>query len=214
MKWFLLILILAILGGIAYFLSVIVNKIKYVKNTIQQLKLAEEIDPTPKSVSGATDLYIRQIQKDFPDYHHSDTELALDAFMHEYLKVVFNTQKDFEKSNVDTLLINTIQKREGYVENIRINRSAIYGYKKTDEYATIQLQVSVGYHLNNTRVETKYNVNYTFALTNDSISSEAMVCKVCGGSLETTNAVVCPYCGAKVIRDTIMSWKFSSICEK
>jgi predicted RNA-binding Zn-ribbon protein involved in translation (DUF1610 family) len=210
-----IVLVLAILGAIAYFLSIIVNKIKYVKNTIQQLQLEEEMDPTPKSVSGATDLYLRQIQKDFPDYHHSDTELALEVFINEYLEIVHQGINDFKKSNVDPLLIRTLQQRtgSGNAYNIRINRTSICGYKKTDEYATIQLQVSVGYHWSNKRIETKYNVNYTFSLTNDNIASEAMECKNCGAPFESTTATTCPYCGAKIVRDTIMSWKFSSISE-
>lgn len=211
-----IILVLALLGGIAYFLSVIVNKIKYVKSTIEQLQLNEEMDPTPKSVSGATDLYLRQIQRDFPDYHHSDTELAINVLVNEYLDIVYGNLQNFKKSNVDSLLLKTIQKQSGHgsAYNITINRTAICDYKKTDEYATIKMQASVGYHINSKRVETKYNIAYTFMLQNDSIESKAMECHNCGATLENTNILRCPYCDAKIVRDTIMSWKFSSISEK
>ena len=218
--WIITFIILATLGIVVICLiNTVMKKIRKIKtdvshiaNTIKSVCEAEDDIPTPKSVSGATDLYLKQIQRDFPDYHHSDTEAAIRVFILEYLKILYAQQQGFEKSNVDDLLLNMIQKQQSQtISNVIINRVSIYDYKKTDEYATIRLQVSVGYDLSSKRIETKYDVDYTFMIINDNLASHAMECKNCGATLHETNLLRCPYCDAKIIRDTIMSWKFSSI---
>lgn len=191
------------------------RKVGVVKDTISELQKLEEIDPAPKSVSGATDLYLRRIQNDFPDYHHSDTELAIDVFIKEYLSYIYAHGKGFQNSHVDELLVNGLERKFNNqpAYNIVVNRTAISGYHKTDTYATIDIQVSVGFHMSDKRVETRYLVKYTFMLQEDHIATKAMECENCGAALESTQLTYCPYCDAKIIRDTIMSWKFSYIKE-
>ena len=210
-----LVIVLILVGGIAYFVSQITSKIGYVKSTIQELQKAEELDPTPKSVSGATDLYLKQIKAAFPEFHETDAESAINVFMHEYLDIVYGKTSRFEQSNVDDRLLDYLKVNEHRASpyNISINRVAISGFKKSDAYATITYNVSVGYHVDGKRIETRYQINYTFKILDKYMMSEALTCANCGANLESTSTTVCPYCDAKIIRDTIMSWKFSSIKE-
>ena len=45
------------------------------------------------------------------------------------------------------------------------------------------------------------------------IEQKTLICPQCGGTYESTRQSVCPYCGAGIVRDTIMSWKFTSISQ-
>lgn len=191
------------------------RKVGVLKDTLSELKQMEEMDPTPKSVSGATTLYLNKIQRDFPDYHHSDTEAAIDVFIKEYLSYLYANGRGFENSNVDTILDKGLERKFNNqpAYNIVINRIAISDYHKTDTYATIDMQVSVGYHMSDKRIETRYLVKYTFMLKNDNIVTKAMECANCGAALENTQLTYCPYCDSKIVRDTIMCWKFSYIKE-
>jgi predicted Zn-ribbon and HTH transcriptional regulator len=213
-----IIIFIIVLTIIVLLIQAITNfakRVGVIKDTISELRQIEEMDPTPKSVSGATDLYLRKIQLDFPDYHHSDTELAVDAFIKEYLSYTYAHGKGFQNSNVDELFAKNLERKFNNqpAYNVVINRIAIAGYHKTDTYATIDMQVSVGFHMSDKRIETKYLVKYTFMLKEDQIATKAMECENCGASLESTQLTRCPYCDAKIIRDTIMSWKFNYIKE-
>ena len=213
---FMLILI-AIVAVIAGIIKVIenVHHISNLTSTINALSNMEAENPEPKSVGGATDIYLKQIKSDFPDFSETDAESAINVFIHEYLNIVYNQTTRFDNANIDDRLLDYLDIKNVAVEPLRIiiNQISIASYKKSDEYATITYNVSVGYNINNTRIETRYQLNYTFKILDQYRMSEALTCANCGGSLESTSTMVCPYCDTKIIRDTIMSWKFSSIKE-
>ena len=185
-----------------------------IHSTAKFITSIQNDEPEPLSVGGATDLYLERIRKDFPEYHYLETQFALAGFIHEYLSYKYNHGK-FTESNIDPLLPSIIERdsQNSPAYNIKVNHSSIYDYQKNEEYATVVFLVSVGFTRNEKRIETRYRVHHTFQLTHEGIASKAMTCNHCGASIEDTNIGVCPYCDSKIIRDTIMSWKFSYIKE-
>lgn len=181
--------------------------------TIQEMVSSEE-EIKPKSIGGATNVYLKQIERDFPDFHNSDAEVALKTFLTEYLGIQYEGKGGFTKSSVDKGIIDLIEKQNNTdIKNIDFNKFSISGYKKSDEYATITYQVSIGYDENQRRIETRYKIDYTLRLANNNIATKAMICPNCGGAIESTSEVKCPYCDTKIIRDTIFNWIFTSIKE-
>lgn len=218
---------LAIIGFFAFilifFILFIISFVKKIKRTITDAKVAidtfktftENKEPEIKSVGGSNAMYLPRIQKDFPEFHLSDAELAISAFIDEYLRFKYKNIDKFSESYLDPLLDNTINKLEfANISDIIINKISIFSYIKTEDYATIIFNVSVGYNQDDIRKETRYEVDYTFKLKENNIKSKALSCPNCNGKLPDSSVKVCPYCGAKVIMDTIMSWQFSRIKEK
>lgn len=225
-KWisFLIVIgiILVIIAGIAY-------AVKYIKRTIRRkinnvlgcsvselthsLQEAELIQP--KSVSGATNIYLKQIERDFPYFHNSDAEVAIKNFLTEYIGIKYEGKENFKNSNVDSGILSTIEKETpSDIQNIVFNKISISGYHKSDEYATISYQVSTGFDLHSKRYETRYKVNYTLRLSDNNIATKAVICPNCGATIESTSETKCPYCDTKIIRDTILNWVISSIVEE
>lgn len=174
---------------------------------------AKEIseEPNPKSVSGMTKTYLPKIQKDFVDFHNTEAVSAIKIFMNEFLDIKYGKKQQFEKSNVENgleLMINRENKKN--IRNVDIHKVVISNYIKTNEYATITYQVAVGYNCD-TRKEERYKIEYTMKLKEDGVASEAMVCEKCGAAIESTSIENCPYCDVRIIRDTRMSWQFTSI---
>ena len=130
--------------------------------------------------------------------------------------IKYEGMKTFINSNVDVRIIDTIEtsNTKQNISDITINKISISNYKKSDEYATIEYQCSVGFNKNAQRVETRYVIKYTLRLTDSSISTKAMTCPNCGATIESTLETHCAYCDAKIIRDTIMSWLFTDIKER
>ena len=146
--------------------------------------------PQIKSVSGATDIYLRQITRDFPDYVPSEAEREIREYVNEYVAGQGGS-------------------------NICINRISISGYRKSENYALVQYQCSVGYdRQGKSRCETRYILEYTMKLVEDGVAVFAMKCPNCGAALEKTDVTNCPYCDIKIIRDTILNWEVTSLREK
>lgn len=197
-------------------IGVSVNDVKNIVSTVSNLANQAEEIVEPKSVGGATSIYLKQIERDFPDFHNYDAESAIKTFVSEYLSVKYEGKRNFEQSNVDDCVINLVEKHPSItdVKNIIFNKIAIAGYKKSDEYATINYQCSVGFDIDAKRIETRYKINYTLRLAQDNIATKALICPNCGATIESTSETTCPYCDTKIIRDTILNWVFSSIVEE
>ena len=149
-----------------------------------------EDEPIQKSVSGATDLYLKQIERNFPNFCSSEAENEISQYVEQYAAKQGGT-------------------------NIRINRISISGYRKYDTYATIQYQCSTGFNRpEGNRYETRYILDYTLKIKDNGSASAVMKCPNCGAALQHTDILQCPYCDIKIIRDTILSWDVTSIKEK
>jgi hypothetical protein len=196
--------------------NAVINEIKKAGNNGDLIDALNEEANKPKSVGGATNIYLKQINRDFPDFHNSDAETALKTFISEYLQIIYEQESSFNNSKVDKGLIEQFEISNNYIDvkNIKFNKIAISGYKKTDEYATVTYQCSVGFDINGKREETRYEVNYTLRLLQENIATKALMCSNCGATIESTSHLNCPYCDAKIIRDTIFNWIFSSIIER
>ena len=56
-------------------------------------------------------------------------------------------------------------------------------------------------------------MEYTISLRDEYGEKKALICPCCGGTYTSTRDAACPYCGAGIVRDTIKSWRFTSIAQ-
>ena len=211
--------------AVAGIFSAIVRKIRRAKNellgglslsdiseAIKQAKEAEN-NPEPRTVFGATSIYLPKIEKDFSDFHYPDAVAAVKIFIDEYLAVKYEKAGKFRTSIVDDNVLSMIDisEDEHHVTDETVHQVAISDYRKTKEYATITFQASTGYKLDGRPVEERYSAQYTLKLREYGIEQKTLICPQCGGAFESTAQSKCPYCGAGIIRDTIFSWRFTSI---
>lgn len=228
----LILVLILVIGGIVIVLKFIkgvdrtirsgMRQINTVKRTINDVstiakavqEVAKEEVATPKSVGGATSLYLKKIQADFPSFHNQDAEAAIRTFVLEYLDIKYGNKSDFQNSKVNKNLLFNVNKIKGQkLSNVIFNGIAIYGYDKTAEYATITYRCSFGYNLNGVREEVRYDIDYTLQLFDNNVAQQAMTCSNCGGVLTATDNNECPYCGTKIIMDTIMSWYITEMTQ-
>lgn len=128
------------------------------------------------------------------------------------MNVKYGNQSNFEKSNINKNIAFNINKTDKQnISNIKFNGIAIYNYIKTMDYATITYRCSFGYDLNGRRQEVRYDIDYTLQLYDNNIAQKALKCNNCGGTLSLKDGNVCPYCGTKVIMDTIMNWYITEV---
>ena len=192
--------------------------VRNVMNTVGQLsQVAREINeeqPTVKSVGGGTKMFMERISKDFPEFHETEASTEVESFIKKLIMIEHGQASLSSASEFNSRQNITYKtKEQGNVSNIKINRTAIYNYYKSAEYATITYRVSVGYDFNSRRVETRYEVEYTLRLKENEIAGKYMRCGVCGGNYDSTGNGTCPYCGAAVIKDTAFHWDITKATE-
>lgn len=210
MKWILLVWIfvtLVLIGLIAKIFPTIKKLARLVKMAKQN-----QDHPAPQTVFGATPIYLPQIEKDFAGFHNNEAIAAITTALYEYLAIKYEGAANFTKGNVSPGLIAMVDRQTGHtVHNETVRHIAITRYKKTKEYATITYQASVGYLLDDQQKEERYVIEYTLRLREHGIEKKALICTQCGGTYDSTSQTQCPFCGAAIVRDTIMSWQITSM---
>lgn len=253
-----IILVLALILVAAVFVLIIKirNKIRSVKmqvrsfsrqafgtdDIMQGLKNVErEAEVTPKSVSGATSLYLPRIVNDFPDFHYDEMRNRSNALLTAYLNGI--------DSGADTLTTEegiTSELKEKYAlhirnlknrgmvehfENIRIHRTEIKQYRKVSGRCSIIFETSIQYtHYKmkggavtegaQDRLEqARYNVEMVYIQDRELVKNAddmglAMNCPNCGAPLPKLGAKVCAYCESPIAEFQIKVWNFSDVQER
>ena len=116
-----------------------------ISSVIQQAKEAEN-NPEPRTVFGATSIYLPKIEKDFAGFHYPDAVSAVKVFVCEYLAVKFEHAGKFKTSVVADNILSMIDiaSEQHHVSDETVHNVAISGYSKTKEYATVIFQAAVG----------------------------------------------------------------------
>ena len=177
--------------------------------------------PSPKSISGATDIFLKKIMADFPNFSNSDAEKALSECIHEYIDIKYEGKTQFEMPNVARGVETTSERsrEDCKIGNITIHRFAIADYEKSEEYATISYQAACGFDVitgipeNDRHLEKRYKLDYSLRFVQDGESAVSYICPNCNATLGAKVRDDCPYCGAHVVWDTIYSWYIASITE-
>lgn len=228
-----IIIVSKIIMGIRNFLRTarsITHDIKEIADTAQAVgQMVKEAENAPdivqpKTVGGATKLYEPRIMADFPSFHNPDAQSDIESVLRDYIMILHGNKISFTPDSVNDIVANSVHTlQKGSVSNIVFHNTAIYDYRKTMDFATVTYRTAFGYKLDGAQKEVRYEVAYTLSLREKGIATKNIICENCGASIDNfynnTNKTiaksngVCPYCGTKIIRDTIMSWRVSNIKE-
>lgn len=201
-------------SGIRRFVSKISGGISAVdiKYAIDMAKEYEE-NPPIKSVSGATDMYLRRIKSDFPDFHFPEAKANVTTLINEYLPIRYSGYSSFSESEAEKYLISNVTKENGHktVSDITVHTITISNYIKTEECATITYCIAVGCKLDGRNTEERYKIQSTFKFEEAGSPSQTLTCVNCGAPIKSSSIKYCEYCGSGIVWDTRRSWKFSAV---
>ena len=200
--------------GIAKIFQLILKTLKNIKQWFRSAKQQPKDYPEIKLVDGSTTTHLPNIQKDFSDFHNETAESTIRTFLEEYLQIRYGTLYDFQKSQIsDKIKLQINKESSGTITDIVFHTISIYSYIKTKESATITYQISVGFTVDGKRIETRYEVDYSYLLEDNSVAIKTMQCPICGAAYKSTINGICVYCGAAYGKDTIMSWDIINVHE-
>ena len=212
------IIVSAIIGGIYAIANEVKRTIRRKLNTVLNvgtlLSNVGEIEAaTPKSVGGATDMFAKQIKKDFSNFHLPDAEGAIKQFVSDIIHMQYGRRNEFTSNKVSMSKDSVHKTSSGNIGNIKINKIVISNYIKSNLTATIVYRCSVGFDLDGKRVETRYEVRYSIELKNSTSKGITINCPNCGAAISITSDCLCEYCKSQAYYDSILNWMITSVEE-
>ncbi len=239
-----LLIVLVILGVVIYRkvkrkLRRISGQMGQVQNLVREIQRQEvSYANTPKSVSGATSLYLPQIARDFPEFHNDEMKERAENVLISYLQSIHESNAQLLTEGTRELkeeLEMKIRAHHGEgvrecFEKIQIHRTEISRYYKEKGRCTIVYQSAVAcvHYLEkdgnlirgrkDMPTQYRYNVEVCYIqdrelVEDTSASGVALNCPNCGGPLKELGAKVCPYCDSPVLEINIHAWTFSGVEE-
>ena len=243
---FFIVILLALAVVVGIVVLVIINKIKNSSavNSIIDIagQLAEnqqlEEQTKPKSIASMTNIYLPEIQQDFPDFNFFEFITVVEntltsAFITLETQDIKNLIQVSDKLKESILLeinndINSRKKQ--FYKDIKIHDTEITHYSKKQGSCVITLQSSLEYtHWveqndrlikgNSTvKKQTRYNSNliYVQDVNTYSKNGETAVgnnCPNCGASISSVGNNVCQYCGSGIQQLQLKIWSLDNYDE-
>lgn len=209
------------------------------ENPLEGMKRVEmEGSQVPKSVSGATHLYLPQIIKDFPEFHLDEMKRRVENVLVSYLRSIDEDNAALLTEGMDELKAElsmriNMNRDRGVKENyqrINVHQTEIYQYRKAAGRCSVLFQTSVEYiHFvkkdnrivegrEDLKTQSKYNIELVYIQDRETVeniggSGLGLNCPNCGAPLESLGAKVCRYCDTPVVEFNIKTWGFGSVKE-
>lgn len=201
-------------------------------------KAQREFASTPKSVSGATGIYLPKIQKDFPQFNYEEMKEKAETVLLSYLHGIHSLNSGLLMEGTEELkeqlrlyieMLCGREERE-YFDNIKVHRTEIMKYVKTSGRCSIVFQSAVEYiHYaekdgrvirgrKELKEQSRYNIEMIYIQDRNLVKHAGdmalgLNCPNCGAPISALGAKVCAYCDSPVIEFNIRSWNFSSVQE-
>lgn len=240
--------LLLVVMGIAFLAYIrLRNKVREVSRTafgtdniVEGFKQAElDAAMTPKSISAATNLYLPQIMRDFPQFQYDEMRTRAENVLTSYLravdeqKVSLLTEGTSELRDELQTRIHMLQNQEEdeTFKNVKIHRTEIAHYRKAKGRCSVVFQTAVEYiHYTkkdgkivrgkeDLRQQAKYDIEVIYIQDRDyieNISDMALApnCPNCGAPLPQLGAKFCQYCNSPILEFNIRTWNFCKVTER
>ncbi len=202
----------------------------------QKRKLSE----TPRSVHAMTNIYLPEIQRDFPEFDYEHFRTGAQAVLRGYLNAVSTGSTATLPDDVTNKLRNNVSEiienlyangqKQHYLEPV-IHDAQIARYFKQGGTVTVQFNLSVGMYAyledengrvingdKDNKLQTVYTVDLVYLQDADVMGvygeSLGLTCPGCGAPIRNLGQKFCEYCGLGVVEVNTRVWKYNAVREE
>lgn len=203
----------------------------------QKRKLSE----TPRSVQSMTNIYLPQIQRDFPDFDYDDFKTKAKAALIAYFNAISTGSiETLPKDIMTNALVDHIVEinealaangqKQHFIEPV-IHACEIGRYIKSGGTVTIRFNTSVGLYSfiedesgkvingdKEDKLQTVYEIDLIYLQDADKMGvygeSLGLTCPNCGAPVKNLGMKFCEYCGSGIVEVNSRVWKFNAINEQ
>ncbi len=187
----------------------------------------EEMEDTPKSISGIEQLARPRIEQDFKD-------MSIDELKSRDADEIYAYYNSLSSGNIDRYgqMHNVNDKLKAIakqykvqnikVSNVKIHKHAISNYEKDDFNALITFQSAVEYNKTDIdnpggkKTQVRVQTSWIFLPEDANYSQNGLTsvnCPSCGAPLKHIGESVCSFCKSKVLINFTKAWNLNSINE-
>lgn len=182
------------------------------KSILDQEKILDE--EIPKSLSSLDNLYLEQINKDFPNLNINELKSEVEKIILESYHAIEN--KSLKNINIKNAKVKQYikskiadaKKDNISYKNIKIHKTVISKYENKKEVSTIYFQTAFqyqykendySYRLKQDRITTEYIYVIDEEKLSKNIKAIGLNCPNCGAPIKRINHKVCTYCGSGIL---------------
>lgn len=192
--------VLAIILVVVYFTRKYMGPIAGVFSAIKNA--TDEVENTPKSLSGVEGIHMPKIKADFPEFDLPLVKSYVKSFALDYFAAMTAgevVRSKFEKNcshQLIDMMIAQANNKTKY-EQPKVHKVVVSDYRKSTYDVTVVFELAVEYRYNGKSQPSqyKYEVNYTYFLEDGAHQElSSMKCPHCGAPIEKVDRSSCPYC--------------------
>lgn len=196
------------------------------KDIIGSFKKQElESENTPKSLFGMESLALPYLKKDFPNLNIDELKAIGENNILNVFKSIENKKVSdiFLNTNVSMFIeskINDLKENENYYyDNIKIHKTILNNYSKTDAIATITFQTSLEYlfkknNENYKKIQDRISTEFIYIIDKSkvdlNVKALGLNCPNCGALVNSLDGT-CSYCGSTYMDLVDRTWVFNNI---
>lgn len=190
-----------------------------ISDVVKQAKL--EAQTTPKSLASMDRIYLKRLQKDFP-------EVNINELKHKAEIVIYEVIKAFEKADSESLteskkiFVEEMIREYGnaLVRGVKIHNTVLSNYEKNEAVSTITMASSFQYEIIREEekeiIQDRVKIEYIYVIDEAKLPDDLKViglrCPNCGAPLHLlSNKKSCSYCGSEVMSIISRVFTFNSI---
>ena len=186
----------------------------------------KETEDTPKSVSSMDSIYLDRIEHDFPDLNLNELKSSAEKVILDTLNAIENKDKEcmISSEKVNSYIkskIDDLKDGSAIYDHIKIHKTVVSNYEKTDSVATIRFASSVEYFYkkNNEvgkKTQTRFKCEYIYIIDSlkvGNVKALGLNCPNCGAPIKTLGHKHCEYCNTGIIDIVKKNWIINNIKE-
>ena len=177
------------------------------KDIIDEARLEDQ--EVPKSLASMDRIYLKQIEKDFPDIHISELKRKAETILMNCFQAIEKKDSSSLKGKIKSFVEEKILEYQGKnvsFGNFKIHNTVISNYKKDKALATIYFSISFEYYLNTNGKEVKtqdrVKLEFIYVIDESELPQDITVlgihCPNCGSPITNLGYKSCSYCGSQV----------------
>lgn len=209
----------AAVTAVRRFLISVNRSVRNVSGLLTQIeKVTDDNMHTPKSLSNCESVMLIRIQRDFPEFNVQIARQVVNGTISKYFAVL-NDRRGASGLR-DTCTDAFVSETEGQIvtnqtryEDVKIHKTVISDYRRSNEEAVITFQSAIQYRYNDKALmQFVYETHYAYYLSeNDAGENVSLICSNCGAEIDTLGVKICEYCGAEIMASVERTWKINKI---
>ena len=178
--------------------------ISQLDDIIRDARLDEE--DTPKSLASMDSIYLKQLEKDFPNIEISKLKRKAESILMDIYHSIKNGDVSGLEGKMKTFAEDEALKHNS-ISDLKIHNTVISNYNKNNKKATIIFSIAYQYYIlkdgTKKKIQDRVRMEFIYTLELEEKTKSPILdfhCPNCGSPFHNIDDDSCSYCGCKLLK--------------